>query len=111
MDSTHLKDIREGRRGLALALYIDIDDEDLEDYYASVSSVLALNESAGRKVLEALQAGLETGAALEISDDASDAVSIVLASSLKDQVLIARMTDGLAGRIDDSIGLDLAPAG
>ena len=102
IDPLQLGDIREGRRGLALALYIDIDDEDWEDYCTSISSVLALDEAAGRKVLEAVQAALETGSAVEVSDDAADAVNIVLASSLNDQVVAGHILDGFAGRKHDS---------
>ena len=111
IESKHLKEIREGRSGLALALYFDVDDEEWEDYYSAVSSVLALDSEASRKVLKALQDGLEHGEIQEISDDASDAVNIVLASSLSDQVLAARILDNVCGRMDDSVGRDLTPTG
>lgn len=96
-----LKEIREGGRGLALALYIDVDDEDWEDYSLSVPTVVALEAEAGKRLLESLRNALEDGSASEISDDASDAVSIVLASAIPDQVLVARLLDNLGRRSED----------
>jgi hypothetical protein len=104
-----LNEIREGRRGIALGLYIDVDDEDWEEYCLAVPTVLALDEGAGKRVLDALRDALELGVAQEISDDASEAVSIVLASALKDQIVAGRMLEGLGGRSDDALR-DLAPA-
>lgn len=96
-----LKEIREGGRGLALALYIDVDDEDWEDYSLSVPTVVAVEAEAGKRLLESLRNALEDGSASEISDDASDAVSIVLASAIPDQVLVARLLDNLGRRSED----------
>jgi hypothetical protein len=110
IDGQRLSEIREGRRGIALGLYIDVDDDDWEEYCLSVPTVLALEEGTGRRVIDALREALEVGAAQEVSDDASEAVSMVLASSLKDQAFVARMLEGLAGRPDDTFGWKLAPA-
>jgi hypothetical protein len=98
-----LNEIREGGRGIALALYIDVDEEEWEDYSMSVPTVLALEAEAGKRMLDALRNALEAGSAAEVSDDASDAVSIVLASAIKDQVMVARLLDGLGGRLDNSL--------
>ena len=111
IDSTRLNDVREGRRGIALALYFDIDDEEWGDYCSDVSSVLALDEPTSRRVLEAVRSALETGGALEVRDDASDAVNIVLASALKDQVLVARLLDSVGGRPSDSLDAEITFAG
>jgi hypothetical protein len=104
MDIQRLTEIREGRRGIALGLYIDVADDDWEDYSMTIPPVLALDEDAGRRVLDALRVALFTGEAQEIADDASDAVNIVLASAMKDQVLVARMLDSLCGRTDGDTG-------
>lgn len=98
-----LNAIREGERGLAVALYVDVDDEDWEDYSMSIPTVVALEAEAGKRVLEALRSALEDGSASGISDDASDAISIVLASAIKDQILVARLLDSLGRRSDDSV--------
>jgi hypothetical protein len=105
-----LNEIREGKRGIALGLYIDVDDEDWEDYCLSVPTVLAIEEGSGKRVLEALREALAAGAAVEVSDDASEALSIVLASTLKDQRIVARMLEGIGGRPDDAVDWKLAPA-
>jgi hypothetical protein len=109
IDTQRLHDIREGRRGVALGLYIDVDDDDWEDYSLSLPTVLALDVSVGKRVLDAIRAALEAGEAIEVDDDASEAVSIVLASELKDQLLIARMLEGLCGRTDDTLGREMTP--
>ena len=109
MDTQRLREIREGRRGVALALYIEIDDEDWEDYCLTIPTVLALGKGTGKQVLDVVRSALDDGSAEEISDDASDAVNIVLASALKDQILVARMLDSVCGRPDDS-EVELAPA-
>ena len=62
---------------------------------------MALEAEAGKRLLESLRNALEDGSASEISDDASDAVSIVLASAIPDQVLVARLLDNLGRRSED----------
>jgi hypothetical protein len=110
IEGQRLNEIREGKRGIALGLYIDVDDEDWEDYSLAVPPVLALDQAAGLRVLEAIRAALDAGSATEIHDDASEAVSIVLASDLKDQLLIARLLEGFCGRTDDTLGQEMLPA-
>jgi hypothetical protein len=111
MDTVRLTEIREGRRGVALGLYIDVADDDWEDYSLTVPTVLALDEESGRRVLDALRVALFTGEAQEIADDASEAVNIVLASALKDQVLVARMLDSVCGRTGGETEPEFAAAG
>jgi hypothetical protein len=105
-----LNEIREGRRGIALGIYIDVGEDDWEDYSLAVPTVLALDEGAGERVLDAIRDALLAGTAQEVSDDASDALSILLASTLQDQALVARMLEGIGGRARDMMALDLAPA-
>ena len=109
IDAQRLTEIREGKRGVALGLYIDVADEDWEDYCMTVPTVMALDEEAGKRVLDAIRAALFIGEAEEVADDASDAVSIVLASALKDQVLVARMLDSLCGRPDGASDMESVP--
>ena len=99
-----LNHIREGDTGIALALYIDVDDEEWEDYSLSLPNVIALEAEAGKRLLESLRDALEAGWAQEVSDDASDAVSIVLASTIKGQLMVARMLDNLGHRPDSFDG-------
>ena len=103
IDLERLNEIREGERGIAIALYIDVDEDDWEDYSLSVPTVLALEAEAGKRLLETLRNALEAGAASEVSDDASDAVSIVLASAIKDQLTVARLLDSFGARADHGL--------
>jgi hypothetical protein len=89
--------MREGQRGVALALYIDVDDEDWEEYSITVPSVLALDIEAGETILSSLREAMKSQRAVEVSDDASEAIRLILATGTHDQALIALMVEGLSG--------------
>jgi hypothetical protein len=95
IDPQRLSEIRGGARGVALGSYIDVDDDDWEDYCLSLPTVMAVDKEAGKRLIEAVQAALASGAAEEISDEASEAVSIVLASELPDQIAAADFLNNL----------------
>ena len=111
IDSTRLAEIRSGRSGIAFGLYIDVEDEDWEDYCLELPTVLALDKEGGRRVIDAIRAALQANMAEELSDDASEALSILLASDMSAQTRVADYIERLGGSMNDARDRDLAAAG
>ena len=89
IDPLRLLQIRNGRTGIALGLYIDIDDDDWEDFVLALPSVVAFDSRSGRLLLESIRDALQTSTAQEVSDEAAEALTLLLASDLHDQELAA----------------------
>jgi len=110
IDPQRLSEIRDGARGVALGIYIDVNDDDWEDYSLTLPTVVAVDKEAGKRLIEAIRSALATGAAEEIADDASEAVSIVLASDLDDQMAAADFLNNLYVQNGMPAGKNLASA-
>lgn len=111
IEPLRLAQIRSGQRGVAFGLYIDVDDEDWEDYSLELPTVVALDREAGMRVIQVIREALRSASAEELSDDASEALSILLASDMSDQTRVADYIESLGGSVHGARDPDLATAG
>ena len=94
----NLEAIRRGHRGLALVLYLDVENDGPESPWDDFPEVLAIGNGAAEDVLGWLRDALVDGEAEELRDRAASSLALLLATSPELQSLLASMLEGVAGR-------------
>ncbi|MPZ49404.1 MAG: hypothetical protein GEU75_08935 [Dehalococcoidia bacterium] len=102
MQPDRLDEIRQGKRGLALVLYVDVPDDAWEDYADELPAVMVLGQALGTNVLELVKRGLDAGQAQGITDRAAESIRLLLATRPEDQAFLASMLEGISGRLTGS---------
>jgi hypothetical protein len=86
-----LREVREGERGMAIALYLDISNEQYIAFGEPGTIVAALDSSASRMVMAAV---LDQG--IRFDDDAARAISMLLTAGIDRQAFLADMLEVVA---------------